>query len=118
MEDQMKTEKLRTIQQNRAIHLYCTQVAEALNAAGLDMKKVLKPGVDIDWTGIGVKEYLVKPVLKVKTNKKSTTKMDTMDINGVYDVLNRFLSEKFKIYIPFPSEEELSHKIGEAVSKL
>jgi hypothetical protein len=33
----------RTIQQNKALHKYYRELAEALNAAGLDMKTVLKP---------------------------------------------------------------------------
>ena len=38
-----KTEKQRTIQQNRALHLYFQLIADRLNDAGLDMRVVLKP---------------------------------------------------------------------------
>ena len=103
-------EKKRTIQQNKALHLYFEMVAEALNEAGLDMKKVLKPEIDIDWTKSSIKEYLWRPVQELRVGKKSTTQMNTKDIDGIYDVLNRFLSEKFGLHIPFPSIEELLQK--------
>ena len=37
-------------------------IANALNDAGLDMKKVLKPEIDIPWNTATVKEYLWRPV--------------------------------------------------------
>lgn len=57
-----KEEKQRTILQGRALHKYFELVGEALNVAGLDMKKVLKPNVDIPWNKDSVKNFLWKPV--------------------------------------------------------
>lgn len=37
----------RTLTQNRAIHLWFTMLADALNDAGLDMRTVLKPEIEI-----------------------------------------------------------------------
>ena len=100
-------EKQRTIQQNRALHLYFTLLAEALNAAGLDMKKTLKPEIDIPWTPGTVKDFLWKPVQKAILGKESTTELNTIEPSDVHDVLNRHLSEKFGISVEFPSLENL-----------
>jgi len=97
----------RTTQQNKALHKYFELVAEALNDAGLDMRATLKPEISIPWTSEGIKEYLWRPVMKVQLGKKSTTELETADINKVWETLNRYLSEKFHIYEPFPSIEEL-----------
>lgn len=97
----------RTPQQNRALHLYFTLVADRLNAAGLDMRAVLKPDVEIPWSSDTVKEFLWRPVQKLSVGKDSTTVLTTREIDRVYDVLNRFLAEKHGIHEPFPSLEEL-----------
>src|SRR3990167_3370994 len=55
----------RTPQQNKGLHLFFTQLAEALNLAGLEMKVVLKGDTQIWWTLETVKEYLWRPLQKV-----------------------------------------------------
>ncbi len=94
----------RSLKQNNSLHLYFQLLADALNDAGLDMKKVLKPGVDISWTMGSVKEYLWRPIQKFLLRKSSTTKLKTDEIDRVYDHLNRHLGEKFGLEnIPFPN---------------
>lgn len=100
-------EKQRTVQQNRALHRYFGLIAERLNEAGLDMKKVLKPGVDIPWSTAAVKDYLWRPIQTLQLRKKSTTQLTTKEIDVVYDTLNRLLAEKFGIHEPFPSIDEI-----------
>ena len=95
----------RTSQQNKALHKYCELLAEALNEAGYDMKKTLKPEIDIPWNKDTVKEYIWKPVQKALIGKESTTEMTKLDPGQVYEVLNRHISEKFGVFVPFPSEE-------------
>lgn len=102
-----KQYKKRTIPQNKAIHLYCSKLAQALSDAGLDMKKVLKPTVDIPWETRTVKQWLWKPIQEAQLLKKSTTELDTNEVTKVYETLNRFLGEKFGLTVPFPSQEEL-----------
>lgn len=101
------TEKQRTLTQNRALHLLFTQLAQELNDAGLDMKKTLKPEIEIPWNGNTVKEYLWRPIMSAQLNKKSTTEMTTKDIDEVFNTLTRHLGEKFGIEIDFPSVESL-----------
>ncbi len=100
----------RTTKQNKSLHLYFRLLAEALNEAGLDMKKVLKPTIDISWNERSVKEYIWRPIQNAQVIKKSTTELNTDEINKIWEVINRHLSEKFGIYVPFPSEEELRYK--------
>lgn len=110
MNQDQKESPQRTTQQNRALHVYFTLIANALNAAGLDMKKVLKPNVEIPWSAETVKEYLWRSIQRAQLHKESTTELTTSEIDLVYDTLNRFLAEKFGISEPFPSIEEIINK--------
>lgn len=99
--------KTRTNSQNKALHLFCDLLAKELNMAGLDMKTVLKPEVDIPWTKQTVKDYLWRPIQKALTTKQSTTELDTAEPSEVWEILNRHLGEKFGVEVPaFPSQEQ------------
>lgn len=98
--------KGRSLSQNAAIHLYMTILAQELNEAGLDMKKVLKPSVDISWNVKNVKEYIWKPIQMALKLKDSTTKLTTKEVNEVYECIDRHIGQKFGIHIPFPSYEQ------------
>ncbi|MCA9367778.1 hypothetical protein KC887_05990 [Candidatus Kaiserbacteria bacterium] len=89
-----------TQRQFSALHVWCGQVAETLNNAGLDMKAVIKPEVSIDWNKHTVKEYLYKPILSAMTGKDSTTKQDTSEPNAVANTIARHLGEKFGVVLP------------------
>ena len=104
--------KRRTDKQNAALHLYFTQLSEALNDAGFDMKKLLKQEIDIPWDTINAKEYLWRPIQKELLKKKSTTELKSNEIDKVYEVLNRMIGERTGIYIPFPSIEELERQFN------
>lgn len=96
----------RTNQQNKALHLYFTMLAEALNDAGLDMRTFLKPGIDIPWDSHTIKEHLWRPVQKIVLRKDSTTELTKgkKEIDRVYEVLNRRLAQD-GVHVPFPSIE-------------
>ncbi len=99
--------KQRTLKQNRALHLYFTMVADTLNEAGLDMRAVLNPEVEIPWSGNTVKDFMWRPIQTIQLQKKSTTELTTKDIDKIYDTMNRHLA-KHGVHIPFPSIEEQS----------
>jgi len=102
-----KDKEIRTIKQNRSLHLFCDLLANELNMAGLDMKTVLKPEVDIPWTKTTVKEYIWRPIQIALTTKQSTTEIDTTEPSVIWEVINRHIGEKFGVEIPpFPSEEQ------------
>lgn len=103
--------KKRTLTQNKAIHLWFTMMANELNNAGLDMRKVLKPGVSIPWTPESFKENIFKPVLKIYKNKNSTTEMTTKEIDELLEIIVRHLGETQGFESPeFPSIESLMSK--------
>jgi hypothetical protein len=106
VEDEKKYPQ-RTVQQNKALHVLFRLLAQTLNENGLDMKKTLKPEVEIQWTGPAVKEYLWRPVQKAQLNKDSTTQLTTKEIDEVFDTINKHIGEKFGIHVPFPSIEDL-----------
>ena len=94
----------RTLQQNKSLHLYFEFVAQTLNDAGLDMRAVLKPNVEIPWNKDTVKEHLWRPIQKLQLQKKSTTELEKRDIDKVYETMNRHLGYH-GVHIPFPSLE-------------
>ena len=96
---------VRTTRQNSAMHKYFQLLADAFNDAGLDMKKVIKPEVDIPWTPATVKEYLWRPIQKAVTKKDSSTKLDISEVSEVFETLHRHLASKFGILVMFPSED-------------
>lgn len=99
----VKAKKQRTLTQNNSLHKYLELLADALNDAGLDMKRVLKQEVDIPWTKESAKEFLWRPVQKVMINELSTADAETSEYSVIYNALSRHISEKFGIYIPWPS---------------
>lgn len=104
--DKYVIEEKRTGQQNKAMHLYFSMVAEALNDAGLDVKSVLEKQMEIPFTMLLVKELIWKRAQKSYLKKDSTTELKKQkDIDAVYDIVNRYLSQ-FGVHIPFPDKEE------------
>ena len=98
-----KAEEQRTIQQNKALHKFFELLADALNDSGLDMRKTLKPGIDIPWNRDRCKEFLWRPIQEAMTGKTSTTELNTVEPSEIYAVLDRHLSSKFGIHIEWPT---------------
>ena len=101
--------KTRTSKQNKALHVYFQLLADALNDAGFDMKKVMR--VDIPWTAYAIKEYLWKPVMKQQLGKESTRDLETKEIDQIYDTVNRAVGERTQIHVPFPSNEPDTYEL-------
>lgn len=95
--------------QKNALHVYCRMLSKALGDAGLDMKQVLRPGTDIPWTEISVKEFLWRPIQKAMTGKKSTKEPYRKDYGEIYDVINRYISDKFGVHVPWPVKKQIKH---------
>lgn len=110
MKFEEKTEDKRTIQQNKALHLFFTQIAKALNEQGLTVNLVLdrmREGVEFWWTPALVKEILWREIQKHLYRKESTTELQKYgEIDRIYEVMNKFLGERLGVEnIPFPSVE-------------
>lgn len=95
--------KLTRPQQN-SLWLYYERLAEALNDAGYDVKKTLKPEIEIPWNKQLIHDLLWLPVQEAMTGKKSTTELNKLEPSDIYLVLDRHLQEKLGISVPFPSE--------------
>lgn len=98
--------RTRTSQQNKAIHVYCEELAKALNGAGLDMRAVLaamKEGVEIPWSRDLVKNVIWRQIQTAMVDKESTTRLSPEQVSKIYEVCNRFTAERFGISMPFPS---------------
>ena len=107
---EVKKEKKRTLRQNSALHLYFQLVADTLNNAGLDMRAVLKQGVEIPWSKNTVKEFMWRPIQELQLQKRSTTELTTRDIDIIFDTMNRHLA-KHGVHEEFPSIESLIYRL-------
>lgn len=94
----------RTTLQNRALHKFLTMLADALNAAGWDMKRTLTKQAEIPWNGNTAKEWLWRPIQKAMFSKDSTASLETNEVSQVYDTLNRHTSAKLGVSVPFPDK--------------
>ena len=107
--NESKKRQTRTPRQNRALHKWLTMVADELNKAGLDQRKVLKPGISIPWTQKAAKEHLWRPIQEAMFAKKSTTELEKAEVGRVEEVIVRHLAEKFGFESPewphFENEE-------------
>lgn len=105
----------RSLQQNASLWLLFTQLANELNARGLDMRAIIRKEVEISWTPENINHFLWKPLLKALTGKKSTTQMDkTGDIEIVYDNLNRIIAERTQGEVSLPPWPSLETMIDES----
>ena len=100
----------RTLQQSRALHLWCSWVAEALNGAGYDYKKFLEAAeykLDTPWTTALVKDQLWRPIQEAMTQKQSTTELNKIEPSDIQEVLMARLTDITGIpYVPWPSSEQ------------
>jgi len=93
----------RTVKQNKCLHSYCSQLADALNAAGYDFNdgKVIK--LPVSFTMENVKEYMFKKVMvSLYPEIESTADLDTKQLQWVYENLNNFTASHFEIGLDWP----------------
>jgi len=104
----LKTGKQRTLTQNKAMHLYCGQLADTLNEAGYDFRKTIKHDVDVPWSADLVKDFMCRPIQKALTGLDSTTKPERKQYGEIYEVLNRHTSQKLGVFVPWPCKENMN----------
>lgn len=100
------SDKIRTLAQNRALHLMFKQLANLLNEHGLDYTKLVIKA-DIPWSQELVKTLLWKPVMTAYTGKESTTKLTTTDINNIFEIIMKSVGETVGETLQWPSVETL-----------
>ena len=98
----------RTSAQNKSLHLYYTIISNELNELGLEFTYKGIKGVEIctRYTPELVKDFIWRPIQIALFDIKSTTKINTKQINEIVDVLAKFFGEK-GITLQFPSIESL-----------
>lgn len=99
----IKNMDIRTIQQNKALHLFCKHISETLNEKGLYVQDVLK--METVWTMQTVKETVFKPVVKQLYGKDSTTKLKKNEFNNIIDSIILAFSKKGIVIQDFPSRD-------------
>ena len=97
-----QTNKQRTDLQNRALHKYCTQVAEKCREGGISYKLLLE-SVEITPTMETIKE-LFRLIGGAKFRKWSTADFTTKELMETFDEVNAILALK-GVHIPWPSNE-------------
>ncbi len=96
----------RTPNQNKSYWVALTWFADDLNAAGYDFKRVVQ--LPVIFTPENIHEYMYKPVMNILyPDIESTTDLDTVQMQKVYDVFNAAMGEKFQISHDFPSENKM-----------
>jgi hypothetical protein len=101
---EIKNIDMRTVQQNKAIHLWCSQIADVLNKNNLYMTGIFSN--DIEWSMNLVKEQIIKNMIKLLFKIDSTTKLKRKEIDVLVDHIVYIFGEKKGITIPrFPSRE-------------
>jgi hypothetical protein len=103
---EMSNGKQRTARQNNALHIWLGMVAKGLNDQGRDMRKTLKPDIEIPWTKYTAKDHLWRPVQIAVCGQESTVDAEKIDYVKVFEVLNRHFGEKFQLHIPWPVKNE------------
>jgi len=94
--------------QQKALHLAFTKLAETLNDAGLTVEQTLKQNWKINWTGELIKELIWRPIQIAMYEIKSTTKIDSKQINRIYDEITINMAENLGVEVDlFPSWEQL-----------
>lgn len=96
--------KIRSLLQNRALHLFFTLIADALTNEGHQHKYKRFDGkvVEIKYTKDIIKEYYWRPLQIEMFNKKSTTQLEKHELNNI---IEEFLNQnaESEIFINFPS---------------
>lgn len=101
---EIKNLDMRTVQQNKAIHLWCSQIADVLNKNNLYMTGIFSN--DIEWSMNLVKEQIIKNMIKLLFKIDSTTKLKRKEIDVLVDHIVYIFGDKKGITIPkFPSRE-------------
>ena len=98
----------RTDAQNRALHLFCQQVADELNNEGYDTRAFLAklPSIDVPLTKEIVKEALFRTVGRRMFGKEHTADWTKAELDRALDPIIKALGERFGVEAQFPHDPE------------
>ena len=95
--------KIRSSKQNAALHLWFTQMADLLNNKGITFESIA--GLEAPFTAEYIKVNWFKPIAFAMFEINTTTKLNSNQINQIFDVVSKHLSEMTGEFIEFPSIE-------------
>ena len=105
MNNTEKIQKQRSKPQNNSLHKYCTDVANLLKEHGITLTTFYQ-NIDVDPTMESVKA-LWRTIATAKYGKISTTELTTVELQEVFEEVNRHIAQ-WGIHVPWPSAEEQS----------
>lgn len=111
--DLIQKKNTRTTKQNSALHLLFTIISNQLNEMGVEFQYFGLKGqvLSVRHTPNLVKEHIWRPIQIALYDIKSTTKINTVQINEIVDILAKYFSER-GVLIQFPSKEQIEKLIN------
>jgi hypothetical protein len=111
--DLIVKQNTRTTTQNSALHLLYSIMSNQLNEMGLEFHYFGLKGQVLctRYTTVIIKEHFWRPLQIALFDIKSTTKINTIQINEIMDVIIKWFGEK-GVVIEFPSKEQLDKLIN------
>ena len=95
----------RTLPQNASLHLYCEKMAEGLNNTQASVQKVCT--IPIEWTKENFKYNIWRPVMtSLYPDVTSTTQLTTVQMNAVYEQVNKIIGDNWHVSEAWPSLDE------------
>ena len=106
--DLIEKKNTRTTTQNSALHLLFSIMCNHLNELGHEFRYLGLKGqvLEMRYTPDLVKNFIWRPIQIALFDIKSTTKINTSQINEIVDVITKFYGDK-GVTIQFPSKETL-----------
>lgn len=101
----VKSGRKRTSQQNAALHVFCADLANTLNASGLEFRTFFKEGVKIPFDAGLVKDHIWRPIQRAVCKHNSTTQPTPEQYIEIFEVLARHLAENHGIYVEWPHKD-------------
>ncbi len=108
-----QVKQTRSTLQNSALHLFFTILANQLNENGIDFifENVIYGKIEMKFTPEIVKNFIWRPIQKTLFNIDSTTKINTLQINEILDVITLHFGNS-GIPISFPNNFDLYLKFN------
>lgn len=99
--------KQRSIPQNRSVHQYFSLMSEEMNDAGITQKDLtlsFKDGFELPVTPGMIKD-IFRAVGFAMFKKKSTSDLDSKEIQKVHQVVDQRFGEVTGVTVPWPSDD-------------
>ncbi len=107
----MDSVKQRTPKQNRSLHKWLGDLADALNDAGFYLNDKRLILLDVPFTKENLKENVVRPYIRAMyPDYESTTELSTTELQDLYQALDQVIAERTGVHVEYPSMESLSEE--------